>query len=352
MRLVNLANVKPGDELAQNIISKEGKILLKCGISLTQVYIDKLLKLGINLVYIKDKNLEDIEGVDPKFMKLKTDVMQSFSKVFSNSQYSSIKIDDTESVVKEMIDYLQENKNINSSYLTELKTHDNYTYVHSLNTSVISLYFGVKKGFNKNMLLDLGIGTILHDMGKIKVPINILNKKGKLTDKEFEEMKKHPVYGYEMLKNLKGINERAKKIVLEHHERIDGTGYPFGKTGDKISYYAKVACISDVYDALISDRVYRKGFPPHEAYEIILMNSGRMLDEELVGIFKKSFSMYPLGVEVVLNNNFKGFVVGHNEGFPDRPIVRIVKNDEGKEIIPVDVNLLEILNISIKSVVI
>ena len=111
MRLVNLANVKPGDELAQNIISKEGKILLKCGISLTQVYIDKLLKLGINLVYIKDKNLEDIEGVDPKFMKLKTDVMQSFSKVFSNSQYSSIKIDDTESVVKEMIDYLQENKN-------------------------------------------------------------------------------------------------------------------------------------------------------------------------------------------------------------------------------------------------
>ena len=352
MRLVNLANVKPGDELAQNIISKEGKILLKCGISLTQVYIDKLLKLGINLVYIKDKNLEDIEGVDPKFMKLKTDVMQSFSKVFSNSQYSSIKIDDTESVVKEMIDYLQENKNINSSYLTELKTHDNYTYVHSLNTSVISLYFGVKKGFNKNMLLDLGIGTILHDMGKIKVPINILNKKGKLTDKEFEEMKKHPVYGYEMLKNLKGINERAKKIVLEHHERIDGTGYPFGKTGDKISYYAKVACISDVYDALISDRVYRKGFPPHEAYEIILMNSGRMLDEELVGIFKKSFSMYPLGVEVVLNNNFKGFVVGHNEGFPDRPIIRMVKNDEGKEIIPVDVNLLEILNMSIKSVVI
>lgn len=353
MKLVRISNVKPGEELAQSIISSEGNILLKSGIALNAVYINRLEKMGVHFIYVKDENLEDIEPEDPEFIGLKAEAIKAISGVFTKVQSSSkTQISDTVNIMENMVDYLTCNKGVTAIHLTELKTYDNYTFMHSLNSSVIGLYFGVEKKFTKNMLVDLGVGTILHDIGKVKVPHKILNKQGRLTPEEFEIMKKHPEYGYKILRDVKGISERAKSIVLQHHEKIDGTGYPYGVTGDKISYYAKIACISDVYDALVSDRVYRKGFPPHEAYEIIMMNSGKMLDPELVKIFQSNFSMYPLGVEVRLNNGCKGFVVGHNKGFPDRPIIRVLENLRGEKINPIEIDLLRIINMSITGVVV
>lgn len=352
MRLVKLSRVKAGDELAQSIISGDGNVLLKAGVPLTDTFINRLEKMGINYIYIRDENLEDIEPEDYQFVQLKSQAIKSISSVFSKVQSSSkFKVKDTINIVEEMIDYLMSNKEITSVHLTELKTYDNYTYMHSLNTSVIGLYFGLEKGFNKNMLMDLGVGSILHDIGKMKVPLSILNKQGKLTDEEFEVMKNHPKYGYDLLRNMDSISDRAKKIALQHHERVDGKGYPYGISGDKISYYAKIACISDIYDALVSDRVYRKGFPANEAYEIILMNSGKTLDEELVKTFQGNFSMYPLGVEVKLSNGLKGFVVGHNKGFPDRPVVRIIFNEGNDNIAPIEIDLVKVLNVAITDVI-
>lgn len=352
MRLVRISNVKPGEELAQSIISSEGNILLKAGIVLNDMFINRLEKMGLHFIYVKDENLEDIEPEDPKFIGLKAEAIKSISTVFSKVQSSNkVQLNDTVSVVENMVDYLTSSKGVTAIHLTELKTYDNYTFMHSLNASVIGLYFGVEKKFTKNMLVDLGVGTILHDIGKVKVPYSILNKKGSLNDEEFEIMKKHPQYGYEILKNVPGVSERAKSIILQHHERIDGKGYPYGVTGDKISYYAKIATISDVYDALVSDRVYRKGFPPHEAYEIIMMNSGKILDPGLVKIFQENFSMYPLGVEVMLSNGLKGFVIGHNKGFPDRPLTRIVNNSKGEKINPIEIDLLKVLNVSVEGIV-
>ncbi|KMT22740.1 HD-GYP domain-containing protein [Clostridium cylindrosporum] len=352
MRLVRLSRVIPGEELAQSIISSEGNILLNAGVKLNERFIKRLEIMGLNYIYVKDSNLEDIEPEDSKFVQLKAEAIKSISNVFSKVQSSNnFKVKETINVVEDMVDYLTCNREITSIHLTELKTYDNYTFMHCLNSAVIGLYFGLEKGFTKNMLVDLGIGTILHDIGKMRIPHNILNKDGKLTDEEFQEMKRHPEYGYEILQKVDRISERAKSIVLQHHERIDGTGYPYAVKGDKISAYAKIACISDVYDALISDRVYRKGFPANEAYEIIMMNSGKLLDEELVKIFQKNFSMYPLGIEVMLNNGLKGFVIGHNKGFPDRPIVRLVTNGSGEKISPVEVDLLKYLNISITDII-
>ncbi|MEF9934154.1 MAG: HD-GYP domain-containing protein [Clostridium sp.] len=353
MRLVRLSSVVPGEELAQNIIGKDGSILLKAGVSLTEGFINSLDRIGINYIYVRDVDLDDILPEDWKFVEIKSDALRSISDVFKKVQNSgSIKIKDTISVVEDMVEYLTTNKEVTSIHLTELKTYDNYTYMHCLNSSVIGLYFGIERGLTKNMLVDLGVGTILHDIGKMKIPINILNKKGQLTDEEFEEMRKHPQYGYDILSKSDHISEKSKSVVLQHHERIDGKGYPYGIEGDKISFYAKIACISDVYDALISDRVYRKGFPANEAYEMILGESGKMLDENLVKIFCNNFSMYPLGVEIVLSNGLRGFVVGHNKGFPDRPIVRLTKNECNERMNPVEVDLLKTLNISVSKLVI
>ncbi|TDT51319.1 HD-GYP domain-containing protein (c-di-GMP phosphodiesterase class II) [Fonticella tunisiensis] len=345
--------VNPGDVLAQSLLGVDGTILLREGVTLTERYIKKLMELEIEYIYIKDDRLDDIKSLDPEFLKIKIAATKSLSKVFSRLQYndkSSIK--DVMATIADIVEYLIDNKEINSTYLLELKTFDNYTYVHSLNTSVLALFFGVQLSYSKSMLIDLGAGALLHDIGKTKVPIEILNKRGKLTKNEYDIMKTHPERGYEIVKNVDYIGERGKLIVLEHHERVDGRGYPFGIKGDEISKFGKIACISDVYDAIVSDRVYRNGLAANEAYEFILGGAGSFFDFELVNIFKQNFSIYPLGACVRLSNGLEGFVVGHNKGFPDRPVVRIIYDEGNNSITPVEINLIQKLDVCIEKIII
>ena len=353
MKLVSINKVKPGDVLAQSLMGIDGSILLREGITLTERYIYKLMDLEIAYIYIDDKNLEDIKPQDPQFVKIKSEAVRSLSKVFSRLQYNDkSEMKNTLLAITDIVEYLIDNKEINSSYLLELKTFDNYTYVHSLNTCILALFFGVQMSYSRSMLIDLGVGALLHDIGKTKVPIEILNKKGKLTDREYDIMKTHPERGYDIVKGLDYIGERGKLIVLEHHERMDGCGYPQGLKGDQISKFGKIGCISDVYDAIVSDRVYRKGFAANEAYEFIMGGSGTFFDFELVNVFRNNFSIYPLGACVKLSNGLEGFVIGHNKGFPDRPIVRIIYDEFGNNISPVEIDLIKKLDVTIENIVI
>ncbi|MBZ4664098.1 MAG: hypothetical protein JG776_1813 [Caloramator sp.] len=353
MRLVNIERVKPGDELAQSILGADGAILLREGVILTDTYIRRLKNIGVEFLYIKDAHLEDLKGQDAEFLQLKSQAVKSVSTVFSKLQYNSVnEVRNTMDTILNIVEYLLENKDINSTYLMELKTFDNYTFIHSLNTCVLALFFGVNLNYTRNMLLDLGMGALLHDIGKTKIPTEILNKKGKLTEEEFEIMKKHTIYGYDIVKNIRYINERGKLVVLEHHERFDGSGYPNKLKGENISMFARIGCISDVYDAIISDRVYRKGFLANEAYEFILGGSGTFFDVELVKIFKNNFSIYPLGVCVRLSNGIEGFVVGHNKGLPDKPVVRVIYDEKGNSIQPIEIDLSKQTNITIVDVIV
>lgn len=354
MRLIGIISAKPGDMLGETILSKDGSIMLKQGVILTQRYIDKLIELGIGYLYIEDDMLDDLKHQDPQFLEIKRDVVKLLSKSFINLQFRDTKPDlnNTVQTIVDLVDYLLNHKEISNNHLTEIKTHDNYTYVHSLNTCVIALFFGIQLSYPKSRLIDLGVGALLHDIGKTKIPKEILNKSGKLTEEEFAIMKSHSILGYEMVEKLGYISERAKKVILEHHERIDGSGYPKGLDEKKISKFAKITAISDVYDAIISDRVYRKGVSGNEAYEFILGGAGTFFEWELVNIFKNNFSIYPLGVCVKLSNGHEGFVVRDNKGFPDRPVVRITYNQRGRAIEPIEIDLLEKLDICIEKMLI
>jgi HD-GYP domain-containing protein (c-di-GMP phosphodiesterase class II) len=206
--------------------------------------------------------------------------------------------------------------------------------------------------FSRTMLEDLAAGAVLHDIGKMKIPKNILNKTSRLTEEEFEIMKKHSLLGYDLVKDLSYVSDRAKKIVLQHHERVDGSGYPYSLDGTKISRFAKITALSDVYDAVVSDRVYRKGISGSEAYEFILGGAGTLFDWELVNLFKNNFSIYPLGACVRLTNSVEGFVVRENKGFPDRPIIRVTYDKNGRAIEPIEIDLLEKIDICIDKVLI
>lgn len=353
MRLISCDKTKPGDVLAQSIFGIDGCLMLRVGITLTQKYIEKLKDIGILYLYINDSNLEDIEALDPEFLEIKTQATKSVKNVFSKLLYNDTKcVKDAISSISTMTEYLLDNKEIDSTYLMELKTFDNYTYVHSLNTCVLALFFGIQMSYSKGNLVELGCGAMLHDIGKTKIPISILNKDAKLSDLEFETIKNHPLYGYEMVKDLKEISERSKKIILEHHERIDGRGYPQALPANKISRFAKIVCISDVYDAIVSDRAYRKGFPPNEAYEFILGGAGSIFDYDMVNVFKNNFSIYPLGVCVKLTNGIECFVVRHNKGFPDRPIVRIVYDEFGNSVEPFEIDLKQKIDVCIECIII
>lgn len=354
MRLISTLSAKPGDTIGESLLTQDGSIMLRQGAILTQRYIDKLTELGIGYIYIVDEMLSDIKAQDPKFLEIKTSVVKLLSKNFINLQYNDTKakLGSMLNTVSDLVDYLLNHKDITSNHLTEIKTHDNYTYVHSLNTCVISLFFGVQMSFTRTMLEDLGAGSILHDIGKMKIPKNILNKTGRLTEEEFEIMKQHSLLGYNLVKDLKYVSDRAKKIVLQHHERVDGSGYPYGLESKKISRFAKLVALSDVYDAIVSDRVYRKGISGSEAYEFILGGAGSLFDWELVNLFKNNFSIYPLGVCVRLSNGIEGFVVRENKGFPDRPVIRVTYDKNGLGLEPIEIDLLEKIDICIDKVLI
>ncbi|RMD01900.1 HD-GYP domain-containing protein [Clostridium autoethanogenum] len=352
MRLEFIDRVMEEDVLGKSILTCEGQVLLRAGVKLNSNYIDKLKKLGVFYVYVEDERLEDVYVEDEKLSQLKQSTMKSMSKVMVNlNNYDEKGLRHSLKTVEEMINYIVDVGDVNKS-LYDIQTYDNYTFVHSIDTCVMASFLGISAGYNEFDIKELGVGAILHDVGKTKVPIEILNKKGKLTDEEFAEIKKHPVYGSKILKKTVGTYSPIIKIVEQHHERVDGRGYPYGLTNKQITNFAKMVCICDVYDAVSNDRCYRKKFRPNDAYELILSGSGSSFDQEIVSYFKNTFAVYPIGCCVKLSNGVKGYVVRQNRGFPDRPVIRVLQDPEtGDNISGYEVDLLKNLSIIVEEIV-
>lgn len=352
MRLEFINRVRESDVLGKSILTNEGQVLLKAGVKLNNIYINKLKELGVFYIYVEDERLDDVQVEDVRLAELKKVTMRSMSHVMRNVHNCNGKqLKESLSNVKEMIDYIIHVGDVNKS-LYDIQTYDNYTYIHSLDTCIMATFLGLNSNIDEWGLRDLGIGSILHDIGKTEIPISILNKDGKLTDEEFNEIRKHPVYGADILKKNISIPSSIIKMVEQHHERVDGRGYPYGLNGKQISKFAKIVCICDVYDAISNDRCYRKKFSPNDAYELILSGSGSSFDEELVMNFKNTFSIYPLGCCVRLSNGEEGYVINQNKGFPDRPVIRVLYDTKTKSPISFyEINLLEHTSIVIESIV-
>lgn len=180
---------------------------------------------------------------------------------------------------------LTNNETLN--YLLDITSHDFYTYTHSVNVGVmgISLAKSLFKDSANHDLRELGVGFFLHDVGKVGIDQSIITKPGKLTSEEMQEMKRHPALGFRLLNETKQLTEESKTIVLQHHERVDGTGYPKGLRGGEIHIYGRICSIADVYDALTSDRPYRKKMPPFAALKIMQDEMINHFQQELFQAF-------------------------------------------------------------------
>jgi len=228
--------------------------------------------------------------------------------------------------------------------------YDEYTFYHSVNTTILALLLGMGKGYNQSRLLELGMGVLMHDIGKTSVNVEILNKEGKLTEEEFEEIKKHTTYGYDLIRKNRDFSVNSAHVAFQHHERWTGGGYPRGLCGREIHELGRIAAVADVYDALVSKRAYRDALEPYQAYEYVLFQSGYLFDPEIVKIFSRHVSLYPVGTGVELSNGMRGNVIRQNKGIPDRPVVRTIYRGDEPLLIPVDFDLTKSLNILISKV--
>lgn len=235
-------------------------------------------------------------------------------------------------LVAELANNIVENQDA-SMWLTQLKSRDEYTAVHSLNVCVLSLTFGRALGLSKSELNLLGLGALLHDIGKMRVPLKVLNKPGKLTKDEFEIMKSHPGMGYELIRGDKNIAPEVLTIVRNHHERLNGQGYPDKLVDNDISYFTKIVSITDVYDAITSDRCYHDGMTPHEALKKLYEWMPDNFDTKLMQAFIRTIGIYPVGSVVELQTGHIGLVVKLSESHRLKPVVMLIMNRD-KEYYP------------------
>lgn len=332
MRKISIEQAVPRMKLAKAVFSSEGRVLLTSGTDLKDTYLDRLKANGIPELYIDDDMSSGIDSKDVINENTRLEAKTIVKNLMNSySFYNSVNLDHIRDVIEKIIDDLLSNGDIIDN-LAEIRSVDDYTFEHSVNVCVLSLITGIGLGYNTPRLKDLGMGAILHDIGKLRIPEYLLKKPSQLTVEEFEEIKKHTIYGYEILKKSKSVSMVSAFIAFGHHERFDGSGYPLQLKGENIHQCARIVAIADVFDALTSDRVYRKKLGPHEVVEYITSLGSHHFDREIVNSFVKYIALYPVGTGVLLNTKEKGLVVKVNSNFPTRPTVRIVYNKNNQKI--------------------
>ncbi len=219
-------------------------------------------------------------------------------------------------------------------YLSRIKSADEYTYLHSISVSVLMIAFARHQGLDAATIKHIGVGALLHDIGKMLVPSEILNKPAKLSDDEFAIMKSHVERGVDVLKQESDISTVAIDVVAQHHERVDGSGYPAGLSREQMSPYGRMASIVDVYDALSSDRVYHKALEPTDVLRKIMEWSQHHFDEKLAMSFVRCIGIYPVGSLVRLQSGLLGIVTQRNPDNALQPKIRIMYNIIKKHYVP------------------
>lgn len=347
MHLVSILKVKPGMTLGRGIYDADGRVLLANGTKLSTSFISRLQKTGLHYVYIENPLINDVVFQETVKETTKLKALKHYSSILHDLNFQqTINAKSTKAVVNQILEDLTSNKDVLVN-LSDIQCHDSSTYSHSVSVAIIALVFGLASDLDPGELELLGIGALLHDVGKAYIPNEILTKPAQLTAEERQIINKHCYYGYDILIQNRNVEDICALAAYQHHERVDGEGYPRQLTKERIHKFALITAIADVYEALTNNRPYRLRFKSNEAYEFIMAHSGTHFDMDLVKVFVKHIAIFPNGSQVVLSNCQKGYVVGQNKGFPSRPIVRVFWYNDEQLPSPVEYNLLEQREITI-----
>jgi putative nucleotidyltransferase with HDIG domain len=272
---------------------------------------------------------------------IQKEAKQTIQNIMEDVRFGQqVETEKVENVVENMIYSIFRNDEALVS-LVRIRKVDEYTYMHSMSVAVLMISFCKYLGFDEALLKEVGVGAMLHDIGKMKIPQNLLLGNKQLTADEYKMMKEHVVFSRELLEKTDGVSRNAVLIASEHHERIDGSGYPNGLKGDDISKFGQVAAIVDVYDAMTSDRCYQNKFEPTDVLRRLYEWSKHHFDSTLVQKFVRCIGIYPIGSMVRLRSGMLGVVVKHGEQNLLQPVVRAIYNARNDRFfsVPRDIDL-------------
>lgn len=328
-------------QIDQSIVDRLGRPLICRGAILDEYMISSMLKMGVMGVYIGEGEEEEpdkkeeppISGAikatieknivaDRSKVNLKESVKKRVKEgiqyLYSNTESEDF-TQTTNSIAGELMKALSENDAI-AVDIDALKVSDEYTFKHSVDVATMAMVVAKKHGYSQKQVYEIGVAGLLHDVGKSKIPSEVLNKPARLTDEEFNIMKQHSLFGYRILQDKEGITDAVRLGVLQHHEKINGKGYPLGVPEVQICPYARILSVVDIYDALVTERSYKKAFSKRDAVEMIMAMTDE-LDIGAIRSFLDSVILYPVGSTVQLSNGEMAKVVANDPEYILRPKV-------------------------------
>ena len=313
----------PGMRLAETLTNSFMAVVANTGMVMDERLIEKLLRMGYSKIRVFTDSDRSIQNNATKAIlkeyRGNIDKMQDvLYDIYLDKPLNARKV---EAVSNSMFERRDDIANI-LACLSQMRAADEYTYAHCLNVAYISLLiakWGKSDDEDLRSVLEAGL---MHDIGKCRVPLEILNKPGRLTASEFDVMKTHPTHGYRILTDTADMRRSTALAALTHHEKINGTGYPMKLTNKRIPYYGKITAIADIYDAMTSNRVYRKRSSPFEVFQLLEEESFGCLEPQLVITFLQNLAGYYIGDTVKLSNGAFGTIVFINPRAISRPIVQ------------------------------
>ncbi|MCT4612402.1 MAG: HD-GYP domain-containing protein [Clostridia bacterium] len=348
MRLVNINELSGNEIVAKTIIDDKFRQLIVKGTRYRSSFNKKLEELGIGRIYIDDEISDgvEVEDIISDSTRLNAQILvgKQLKKFESSNQIS---VNEFSKVAGDIVDEIMNSRDVIYD-LQDIKINDNYTFQHCVNVCVLAVLTAVKLGVPRDKIKKMAIGCLLHDFGKVQIPNEILNKPGKLTADEYEEVKKHPIYGYEAFTEIAPI---SRIVILMHHERLDGSGYPLGKTSEEIYDLAKICAVCDVFDAMTSERPYKKPVPIPETLKLMRAMAGKHLDKRILDVFMENIAVYPVGSIVVLNNGLVGIIKKNNKSNMLKPKLKIIYDAKKHIKINHDLDLLDNPKLEIKKTV-
>ena len=329
MRYYDTRDLKPGHILARTVFGSDGRILIKANTPLTPFLIQRLNLLGFPGTYVLD------DGETETALKL---AIKESTRLRAVAHLKNLDLDKCVYAANEILQELLSSRDITKE-VNRISCYDTVTWVHSVDVCTYSCLVGIAMGYTDKELKELSEAALLHDIGKALVNLNILNKPSRLTEDEFDMMKNHPEYGYQLLKQNTSLSRASCTAAYEHHENEDVSGYPQGIFGPKIHRYAKIIHATDVYEACTAKRPYKKPMNPADAMENLVCGYGSLYDTHVIDVMRTVITLYPVGSKVLLSDGRTAYVQENRRIAMQRPVV---KTEDGALI-----DLLEVLNITI-----
>lgn len=337
MKLIQIHELQAGMRLAEDLYGKFDLLYASRGDILTAKLIDGLKRLGNQSIYIEDMDSEAYSAplrADESVEAVAEDPLKDYQETIATiyRQYASFKLlnklmfPKIEIPVTRLLDSILSDPDV-LKILSKVFMIDGYTLNHCVQVSMISALIGEWVGLSANDQFALAYAGLLHDVGKCKIPVHILNKPSKLTPEEYDAIKKHAEYSFDQIKGLRHMTEDIRTAVLQHHEKSDGSGYPLKLSGENIHFYAQIICIADIYSAMTTDKVYNRKFTPLKAAEEVFNAScSNQVNAEVANLFLRNIYRMLVGSQVRLNNGMAGEIVYFNRFSPGKPLIKV--NDD------------------------